>query len=123
MWQLCNQAASCSICGDAISGVLRVFCADLKLRNDPAPLVGKRVRRREGGVDLHGSVARSVGDDLYRVVYADDECEHLSALDVNAIRIRADGSTDEQAGRCAQLPSRRSTRIRILTRASSKGGA
>ena len=121
-----DQAASCSICGDTISGVLRVFCCDdpdenwrinLGLRNDPATLVGKRVRRREGGVDLHGSVARSVGDDLYRVVYADDEYEHLSALDVNTIRIRADGSTDEQAGRCAQLPSRRSMRLRIPTRA------
>ena len=74
-------------------------------------------------MDIHGSVARSVGDDLYRVVYADDEYEHLSALDVNAIRIRADGSTDEQAGRCAQLPSRRSMRIRIPTRALARAYA
>ena len=70
-----------------------------------------------------GAVIKYIGDDLYRVVYGDDQYEHLRALDVNAIRIRADGSTDEQAGRCAQLPSRRSMRIRIPTRALARAYA
>ena len=53
-------------------------------------------------------------------LYVDDEYEHLRADDVSAIRIRADGSTDEQAGRHAPLPSRCSTRLRIATRARTR---